>query len=94
MQSIPSGYLQEELDNMLYFRNSLAHRISETVLGEALDPGWCLRVVTELSDIESYFRETNGLLECYVDEWLHANGYKKEKLFSIGKAIYKGLGSG
>lgn len=88
------GELQEELDNMLYFRNELAHRIAEMLLRKALDPGWHNRLVTELLEIESCFRETNARLECYLDEWLNANGYKKELLVSMGKAIYKGLVSG
>jgi len=86
--------LCEELDNMLYFRNELAHRISDSVLGEALDPGLRYRLVTELLEIQSYFQEKSAMLKPYVDEWLHANGLTRQKLVSIGMTVYKGLESG
>lgn len=87
-------HLQEELDNMLFFRNELAHRISDTILGKALEPDWRRRLVTELLEIESYFRETNQSLEHYIDEWLEANGFSKQQIISIGMGVYKGLAGG
>lgn len=86
--------LQEELDNMLYFRNELVHRISDKTLCKALDSDWRHRLAQDLIEIEGYFRETNVLLEPYIDSWLSAHDLTRSQLLSIGTEIYKGLARG
>lgn len=83
--------LEEELDNMLYFRNELAHRISDMVLTKAAERGWRRRLARELLEISSYFREAVNMLDEYVDAYLHSIGVPRERLMEIGCMLYPGI---
>lgn len=86
--------LQEELDNMLYFRNELTHRISDMVLRKGAKVDWQERLLKELVEIDSYFRETSGMLNKYVDQWLEGVGLSRRKLVEIAFKLYPGFSPG
>src|SRR3990172_8731412 len=83
--------LEEELDNMLYFRNRLVHNISDDMLLWAVKPGWKDRVILELREIKHYFHETNCEIEKILDDWLLSNGLSREKLQELAKLIWRGV---
>jgi hypothetical protein len=88
----PSDYLEEELDNMVYFRNELAHRISDIVFNAIGGKGeWHEKIIIELSEIESYFAETDELLSPYFQECYEITNTSKETLLNIAQAIYPKL---
>jgi hypothetical protein len=86
----PAEELQEELDNMLYFRNKLIHDISGTVLHRAREVDWEQRVIQELTDITTYFLETREMLRDYSEKWLTSHGLSYAKLLKIGIEMYPG----
>jgi hypothetical protein len=87
----PSNELAEELDNMVFFRNNLAHRISETIISAAVHENWSERVVDELVEIANFFRETINLLEPYMERSYRAMNASEEDLLKIVNRLYPGL---
>jgi hypothetical protein len=90
----PEEQLVEELDNMLYFRNDLAHRISDLVLRAAQRAQWEEKVLTELTDITEYFRETREMLEPYAAEWFAKHAVSEHELLTKALAMYPGIKRG
>ena len=87
----PSEYLEEELDNMVFFRNDLAHRISDTLTRAAAKDDWCDRVIRELTEIEGYFRETDELLNPYMERCHRITKTTYADLRRIAERIYPGM---
>jgi len=90
----PEERLVEELDNMLYFRNDLAHRISDLILCAARQEQWEEKVFTELTDITEYFRETREMLEPYAAEWFARHSISKHEVLTKVLAMYPGIKRG
>ena len=78
---------------MLYFRNKLTHRISEMVLRKGSKADWQERLLRELVEIDSYFRETSGMLNKHVDCWLEKVGLSRKKLVEIAFKLYPDFSS-
>lgn len=78
-----SDYWGDELDNMLYFRNELVHNISWEIQSSRVEPNGKERLVEYLSEIQSYFVETNTEIMRLVFQWFEEHGISKEKLYKI-----------
>ncbi len=78
-----SEYWQEELDNMLYFRNRLVHQIATDLSSSFLRHGSKQRIVEELERIRSYFVETDEEMERMLFDCLAAKGITKEKIDKV-----------
>jgi hypothetical protein len=76
---------------MVFFRNNLAHRISETIISAAVHENWSERVVDELVEIANFFRETINLLEPYMERSYRAMNASEEDLLKIVNRLYPGL---
>ena len=87
----PSEQIEEELDNMVLFRNELAHRISDTIVTAAIHEDWPERVVQELTEITSYFQDTLDLLEPYVEKGYRVLNASEEDLLRVVGKLYPGL---
>ncbi len=87
----PSEKLEEELDNMLFFRNELAHRISDTICRAAIDQGWRERVTKEMIEIEKMFAETNILLNPYMERCHCITKTTDADLKRIIELVYPGI---
>jgi hypothetical protein len=87
----PDKHLIEELDNLLFFRNELAHRISDTILGAAAQSNWEQRVVAELEEIRSYFVEAKPLLEAYMETFLVKIGITESQMMELMRKLYSGV---
>ena len=87
----PSEEITEELDNMLYFRNELTHRISDMFLNANHHPQWESRLIEEIQNISTYFSETRALLDPYSKAYLDRAGLTPERLVTIGKALYPNI---
>lgn len=87
----PGDEIEEELDNMVFFRNELAHRIQETIVHATRDMSWQERVIEELGTIESYFSDTEALLQTYEDRVYSALKVSKGTLQHIAERIYPGI---
>ena len=88
----PSEELQEELDNMLFFRNELAHRIVDSVVSATMEKEWEGKLIQELSEWTEMFRETTKLLEPYSEAWFRKQGIDRNKLLQNILSIYPGVG--
>lgn len=88
---VPSGQIEEELDNMVYFRNELAHRISQTIFHHAAHDDWQQRVIEELATIEGYFHETDELLTPYMERSYGAIKITESDIYRVAQQIYPGL---
>lgn len=89
----PPEQIEEELDNMVFFRNELAHRISESILLQSVHDDWQQRVIDELATIEGYFRETDILLTPYMERSYSAINITEVDMLQVAKQIYPGLTS-
>jgi hypothetical protein len=87
----PSDELQEELDNMLFFRNELAHRIVDTVLHATMQREWEGELIQELSEWTEMFHATKMLLEPYSEDWFRKHGIDQSKLLQGFLSIYPGI---
>jgi len=87
----PPEELVEELDNMIYFRNELAHRISNFIVSTASSHKWHDEVISELAEIESFFEETNELLSPYIEACYKKLNISKEKMNEIAFSLYPHL---
>lgn len=87
----PSSALEEELDNMVYFRNELAHRASAIITRAATHEEWHERAITELGEIESYFLETKLLLSPYFEKCYEITKISKDKIYEIASSLYPGI---
>lgn len=87
----PDEKLIEELDNLLFFRNELAHRISETILYASREITWEERVIRELTDIQSFFDEVKPLLQPYVDSFQEKIGISEARILELAKTLYPGI---
>lgn len=83
--------LAEELSNMLFFRNELAHRISDTILGATAEREWEDRVIQELTECTAMFRETRSLLEPYSAQWCEKHGINLKQLMEKAFNLYPGI---
>ncbi len=78
---------QEELDNMVYFRNRLVHSIAVDITTSVLRHGNKQRIVEELEEIRSYFIETNREMRKILFACLEPNGLTEEKVNEIARAL-------
>lgn len=88
-----SEELIEELDNLLFFRNELAHRISDTIIYAAMKADWERRVITELSEIRSHFIDAEPMLEPYMEIFKQKLGVSDAKMHEIMLKVYPGIES-
>jgi len=86
--------LEEELDNMLYFRNRLVHHISNMILLAARKPRWRARVIRELAEIEGYFHATSREIDKMLDDWLHSTGLSRKKVRGRAKQMWRRIREG
>lgn len=82
-----SEYWLDELDNLRWFRNELAHRAHEYTTSHLIDHGLWEKVVVELDEIRSYFQEALKEFDARVLEQLETLGINKEKLFSVAREL-------
>jgi hypothetical protein len=87
----PAEKLMEELDNMLYFRNDLAHRMADTVLAAAMAHEWEERLIERLTEWDLMFRETNDLLRPFTNRWIEKHNINYDKVFSAVLKLYPGI---
>lgn len=87
----PGDEIEEELDNMVFFRNELAHRIQETIVHATRDTNWQERLIEELGTIESFFNDTEVLLQSYENRVYAALKVSKGALQHIAERIYPGI---
>lgn len=83
--------LIEELDNLLFFRNDLAHRISDTIIYAAMSVDWEKKVIAELVDIRSYFTDAEPLLQPYMEVFNQKLGVSDAKMQEIMNKLYPGI---
>jgi len=86
----PEQNLIEELDNLLFFRNELAHRISDTIVSAATRVNWEQRVLTELEEIRSYFVDVKPLFEPYMEAFRAQIGITEEQMLELARKAYPG----
>lgn len=86
-----SDDLLEELDNMLSFRNELAHRISNQLLAATREQAWEEKTVVELGEIATYFRRTSAALSPFVSEWFSNNGFDQAEILRRALTQYPGI---
>lgn len=86
----PPEELMEELDNMLYFRNELAHRISRMILLAARKEGWETLLIKELTEMSEMFNDTQKLLEPFMAEYRSKVGVPEETMHELGRRLYPG----
>lgn len=84
----PGEEIEEELDNMVFFRNELAHRIQETIIYATTDMDWPQRVIEELGTVESYFKDTETLLQPYEERAYSTLKVSKATLQNIAQRLY------
>lgn len=87
----PSDALMEELDNMLYFRNELVHRISNMILLAATKENWETPLINELIEISEMFNNTQKLLEPFMAEYRSKVGMPEEAMLDLGRRLYPGV---
>lgn len=87
----PTDDLIEELDNLLFFRNELTHRISEMILHAGHEVAWEERVLKELADIQSYFDEVTPFLRPYMDSFRDKIGIGEDRMRELVKKLYPGM---
>ncbi len=87
----PSDSLVEELDAMVFFRNELAHRISDMIVCRAATKDWHDKIVRQLIDIDIDFRNTNRLLTPYIENCYHVLGVTEQQLGDIARRVFPGL---
>jgi hypothetical protein len=87
----PPDSLAEELDNMVFFRNELAHRISSMIVHRTAATDWHDKVMQDLIDIEVFLRDTNELLNPYIEHCYHVLGMTKHQVRRIAQRVYPGL---
>lgn len=87
----PSNVLEEELENMVYFRNELAHRASEIIACAATHIEWHERAIAEFGEIESYFLEAKLLLLPYFEKCYEITKVSKERIYEIARSMYPGI---
>lgn len=87
----PSEEVMEELSNMLYFRNELTHRISDSILWATSEHEWEDRVIGKLSEWTFMFRETKELLESYSAEWFRRQDINQQQLLARALVFHPGI---
>jgi hypothetical protein len=87
----PTDDLVEELENMLYFRNELAHRMADTITAAAMDKDWEERLVQKLMEWDVMFRETSDLLRPIINGWVEEHKIDFEKVLSAVLKLYPGI---
>ena len=90
----PGDRLSEELDNMVFFRNQLAHRIADTILQCSSSEQWMLKVTEELNEIASLFEETLTLLSPYIEYCCETLGVTHSEVRMLFDSIYPNIGKG
>lgn len=78
----------EELDNMIYCRNELAHRISNFIISKASSSEWHDGIIRELGEIESFFEEINELLSPYIEACYKKLNLSEEKINEIAFSMH------
>lgn len=83
----PNEELAEELDNLLFYRNLLTHRISDFIINKAINPNLYETVINELEEIRGYFIEVKPLLEPYMSAARSKLGVSKEQLLEMAQTF-------
>ncbi|MGN6739603.1 hypothetical protein [Dyella sp.] len=86
----PSDYVAEEIDNMVFFRNELAHRISEHIVRATTDEEWHEKFIEELGEVEDMFVDTIKLLGPYMEQCYRFMGATHDDLLAIVNKVYIG----
>lgn len=86
----PSEEIMEELDNMLYFRNELAHRVSRMILLAATNEDWEVPLIKELTEMSETFSDTEKLLEPFMAEYRNKVGVPEETMHELVRRLYPG----
>jgi hypothetical protein len=84
----PSEELTEELSNLLYFRNELTHRISDTICNAAMKAHWHEKVTTELNEISGYFADCRPLLQPHMAACQAELGLTDERIEELVLATF------
>lgn len=87
----PGEELREALDNMVFFRNELAHRISDTICDAAKDTGWREKVTKEMMEIEQIFSGINALLDPYMERCHRITKTTDADLKRITELVFPGI---
>lgn len=82
-----SEYWREELDNMLFFRNLIVHEISDLIINGLLDKKSKYEISEKITEIKSYFTETNEYFSNLIYMWLEENGFNKELVIQTIKKV-------
>ena len=82
-----SNYLQQELDNCLFFRNRLAHQISDDIISSHMNGDGKNGIIIELGEISGYFIETKEELEKLINTWLKTKGIKRSKINDLARGL-------
>lgn len=81
-----SDYWKEEFDNSLFFRNRLAHQISEDIISSHIREDGRAKLISEMEEIIGYFREAKGEIERITDKWLILKGIERAQLLEVAKS--------
>lgn len=81
-----SEYWQEELDNMLFFRNQLIHDYSWEITSSMMETDGQIKLLEELNNIRSYFSETtdeikNRVVKIFSD----SHGIPRDSIEEVAK---------
>lgn len=87
----PSVHLAEELNNMVFFRNELVHRVSDAICRAAINSDWRDKVIKEMIEIETMFGETDALLGPYMERCHRITRTTDADLRQITERLYPGL---
>lgn len=89
----PPDQLVEELENTVFFRNELAHRVSDMIIWRAAEADWHDKVIQELIDMDAIFRDANELLNPYMEHSYRFLGLTKHRFRQIAQRACPGLES-
>lgn len=87
----PSDDLAEELDNMLFLRNDLAHRIADTILRATMVREWEEGLITKLMEWDLMFRDASDLLKPFSDRWIQKHDINYDNMLSAVLNLYPGI---
>ncbi|MDO9014738.1 MAG: hypothetical protein Q7U84_08190 [Polynucleobacter sp.] len=90
----PGEELIEELGNLLFFRNELAHRVSDIIIDATTQSNWEEDVVKELEDIHSYFVDFKPLLQPYLNTFQAKVGVTEVQMLELIRKVYPGAAGG
>lgn len=87
----PSEEIMEELDNMLHFRNELAHRVSRMILFASTNKDWESHLITRLTEMSEMFSDTEKLIEPFMAEYRNKVGVPEATMHELAQRFYLGV---